>query len=145
MHLHVRNFSVINQVGAASINARLDCDAFASTHSSTSHYDRARCATELRTKHRVWKALETGFQPAADFELPHDPAVLQELADTTFFRLAKVNMNAECPYWKDHEEKKCASEEPEELEVPAQEETFSLAARLPVDQRGLQAAQSVPQ
>ena len=29
------------QVGAASIDARLDCDAFASTHSATSHYDRA--------------------------------------------------------------------------------------------------------
>ena len=42
VHLHVRNFQVINQVGAASIDARLDCDAFASTHSSTSHYDRAR-------------------------------------------------------------------------------------------------------
>lgn len=42
VHIHVRNFQVINQVGAASINARLDCDAFASTHSATSHYDRAR-------------------------------------------------------------------------------------------------------
>lgn len=41
IHLHIRSFSVINQVGAASIHARLDCDAFASTHSSTSHYDRA--------------------------------------------------------------------------------------------------------
>ena len=41
VHLHVRNFQVINQVGAASIDARLDCDAFASTHSSTSHFDRA--------------------------------------------------------------------------------------------------------
>jgi len=29
------------QVGAVSINAKLDCDAFASTHSATSHYDRA--------------------------------------------------------------------------------------------------------
>jgi hypothetical protein len=29
------------QVGAASIDARLDCDAFASTHSATSYYDRA--------------------------------------------------------------------------------------------------------
>ena len=42
VHLHVRNFQVINQVGASSIDARLDCDAFASTHSSTSHFDRAR-------------------------------------------------------------------------------------------------------
>lgn len=41
IHLHIRSFSVINQVGAASICARLDCDAFASTHSSTSHYDRS--------------------------------------------------------------------------------------------------------
>ena len=41
VHLHVRNFQVINQVGAASIDARLDCDAFASTHSATSHFDRA--------------------------------------------------------------------------------------------------------
>jgi len=29
------------QVGAVSIDAKLDCDAFASTHSATSHYDRA--------------------------------------------------------------------------------------------------------
>tara|TARA_B110001452_G_scaffold171371_1_gene143448 strand:- start:2695 stop:2967 length:273 start_codon:yes stop_codon:yes gene_type:complete len=28
------------QVGAVSIDARLDCDAFATTHSATSHYDR---------------------------------------------------------------------------------------------------------
>ena len=41
VHLHVRTFQVIIEVGAASIDARLDCDAFASTHSSTSHYDRA--------------------------------------------------------------------------------------------------------
>ena len=32
---------MINQVGAVSINAKLNCDAFASTHSATSHYDRA--------------------------------------------------------------------------------------------------------
>ena len=32
---------VINEVGAVSIDAKLDCDAFASTHSATSHYDRA--------------------------------------------------------------------------------------------------------
>ena len=41
VHLHIRKFSVINQVGAVSIDAKLDCDAFASTHSATSHYDRA--------------------------------------------------------------------------------------------------------
>ena len=28
------------QVGAVSINARLDCDAFADSHKGTSHYDR---------------------------------------------------------------------------------------------------------
>ena len=28
-------------MGAVSIDAKLDCDAFASTHSATSHYDRA--------------------------------------------------------------------------------------------------------
>jgi len=39
--VHIRKFSVINQVGAVSIDAKLDCDAFASTHSATSHYDRA--------------------------------------------------------------------------------------------------------
>ena len=41
IHVHVRNFAVINQVGAVSIDARLDCNAFATTHSATSHYDRA--------------------------------------------------------------------------------------------------------
>ena len=40
VHIYVRNFQTINQVGAASIDARLDCDAMASTHSATSHYDR---------------------------------------------------------------------------------------------------------
>jgi len=40
VHITVRNFQVINQVGAVSIDARLDCDAFAETHSATSHYDR---------------------------------------------------------------------------------------------------------
>ena len=39
--VNIRKFSVINEVGAVSIDARLDCDAFASTHSATSHYDRA--------------------------------------------------------------------------------------------------------
>ena len=41
VHVTIRNFQVINQVGAVSIDAKLDCDAFASTHSATSHYDRA--------------------------------------------------------------------------------------------------------
>jgi TATA-box binding protein (TBP) (component of TFIID and TFIIIB) len=39
--VHIRKFSVINQVGAVGIDAKLNCDAFASTHSATSHYDRA--------------------------------------------------------------------------------------------------------
>ena len=30
---------VINQVGAISLGAKLDCDGFADTHSSTAHYD----------------------------------------------------------------------------------------------------------
>lgn len=38
--ISVRNFTVINQVGAVSIDAKLSCDDFASTHSATSHYDR---------------------------------------------------------------------------------------------------------
>lgn len=33
---------IINQVAAASIGTKLDCDAFAQTHSATSHYDRVR-------------------------------------------------------------------------------------------------------
>ena len=41
VHVHIRKFAVINQVGAVGIDAKLDCDAFASTHSATSHYDRA--------------------------------------------------------------------------------------------------------
>lgn len=41
VHLWVRNFQVINSVGAANLNARLDCDSFASAHRATSHYDRA--------------------------------------------------------------------------------------------------------
>ena len=52
VHIHVRNFSVINQVGAASIDARLDCDAFASTHSATSHYDRASFVVRARAPAR---------------------------------------------------------------------------------------------
>lgn len=67
VHVHIRKFCVINQaylynsnsrvvtrdtqrlryvcvfvqVGAVGIDAKLNCDAFASTHSATSHYDRA--------------------------------------------------------------------------------------------------------
>jgi hypothetical protein len=60
VHVAVRRFCVINQVigtgtrrafpqfdlallleqvGAIALGARLDCDAFADTHSSTAHYD----------------------------------------------------------------------------------------------------------
>lgn len=39
--LKLRNFAVINQVAAANIFARLNCDDFAETHRSTAHYDRA--------------------------------------------------------------------------------------------------------
>ncbi len=41
VHVTIRKFAVINQVGAVSLHAKLNCDAFASTHSATSHYDRA--------------------------------------------------------------------------------------------------------
>ena len=40
VHLHIRSFSIINQVGAVALNATLNCDAFATAHSSTSHFDR---------------------------------------------------------------------------------------------------------
>lgn len=39
--LRLRNFAVINIVAAASINAKLDCDGFADSHSADSHFDRA--------------------------------------------------------------------------------------------------------
>jgi len=35
----VRRFSVINQVGAIALGARLDCDRFADEHSATAHFD----------------------------------------------------------------------------------------------------------
>lgn len=41
VYLYTRNFSVINQVASASLNATLDCDRFADAHSSDSHYDKA--------------------------------------------------------------------------------------------------------
>jgi len=50
LHVHIRKFSVINQVGAVGIDAKLDCDAFASTHSATSHYDRASFVGACSTK-----------------------------------------------------------------------------------------------
>ena len=39
VHVHIRNFSVINQVGAISLRATLNCEGFANDHRSTSHYD----------------------------------------------------------------------------------------------------------
>lgn len=39
VHVGVRRFAVINQVGAISLGAKLNCDGFADTHSSTAHYD----------------------------------------------------------------------------------------------------------
>jgi len=41
VHLHIRNFSVINSVGAVSLRATLNCDAFAAEHSGESHFDRS--------------------------------------------------------------------------------------------------------
>ena len=39
VHLHTKNFSVINQVGACSLNATLECNQFANAHPHDSHYD----------------------------------------------------------------------------------------------------------
>ena len=39
VHVAIRRFAVINQVGAIALGAKLDCDRFADTHSSTAHYD----------------------------------------------------------------------------------------------------------
>ena len=50
--VRVRNFAVINEVGAASLQARLDCDRFATTHSSSAHYDR-QVRTLLRIPLRI--------------------------------------------------------------------------------------------
>lgn len=41
VYLHVRNFAVINEVGAVSLRATLNCDAFATEHSGESHFDRS--------------------------------------------------------------------------------------------------------
>ena len=40
VRIGVRRFAVINQVGAVAMRAKLDCDAFANGHSSSSHYDK---------------------------------------------------------------------------------------------------------
>lgn len=39
VHVAIRRFSVINQVGAIALGARLNCDLFADEHSATAHYD----------------------------------------------------------------------------------------------------------
>lgn len=39
VHIHLRHFNVINQVGAASLRATLNCEEFATAHSSTAHFD----------------------------------------------------------------------------------------------------------
>ena len=39
LHLHIKNFSVINQVGACNLNATLECNGFANAHPHDSHYD----------------------------------------------------------------------------------------------------------
>lgn len=36
----MKNFSIINQVAAVSLDARLDCNKFADAHSSDAHFDR---------------------------------------------------------------------------------------------------------
>ena len=40
VNIILRNFAVINSVGAVSLCATLNCDEFASAHSSTAHFDR---------------------------------------------------------------------------------------------------------
>ena len=41
VHLHVRNFAVINTVAAASLRATLNCEAFAAAHAHDAHFDRS--------------------------------------------------------------------------------------------------------
>lgn len=83
IHLHIRHFDIINevttfialehardtltstesylhchrQVGAVSIDAALNCEAFASAHSSTSHYDRDSFVRRRRIRARRARAL----------------------------------------------------------------------------------------
>jgi TATA-box binding protein (TBP) (component of TFIID and TFIIIB) len=40
LHVVCKRFLVINQVGASSIQSRLDCDKFAAAHTGESHYDK---------------------------------------------------------------------------------------------------------
>ena len=39
LHIHIRNFSVINVVGAVALRASVQCEEFAKAHSATAHYD----------------------------------------------------------------------------------------------------------
>lgn len=41
VHLHTRNFQVINTVGAVSLKATLNCEAFADAHRASAHYDQS--------------------------------------------------------------------------------------------------------
>ena len=41
IHLHIRNFAVINTVGAVNLRATLNCEAFADAHRAESHFDRS--------------------------------------------------------------------------------------------------------
>lgn len=41
IHLSIQSFQVKNTVGAVSLRASLNCDAFAAAHSADAHYDRA--------------------------------------------------------------------------------------------------------
>ena len=41
IHLHIQSFQIKNTVGAVSLRASLNCDAFAAAHSADAHYDRA--------------------------------------------------------------------------------------------------------
>lgn len=40
VHIGIRKFAVINQVGAVALKAKIDCDEFADVHSSDSHFDK---------------------------------------------------------------------------------------------------------
>lgn len=39
VYIHTRNFQIINTVGAVSLHATLNCEAFADAHTATAHYD----------------------------------------------------------------------------------------------------------
>lgn len=41
IHLRVTSFGVKNIVGAVTLGATINCEAFAQTHTDTAHYDRS--------------------------------------------------------------------------------------------------------